>query len=374
VSAARRTPSAKRIAVLFAAGVAVAAFIFWWTRSPDADGPPARVLIPRGATFRQAAESLAAARIIRYPRLFSAYGSLRGRDRTIRAGTYTLAHGQPWEVLIDALHTGRGATTTVTIPEGWALRTIVPYLARELGISPDSLAAAARDSALRARLRVPTPDLEGYLFPDTYVFAVGSTARQVVAVLVDRFESAWRPEWNDRLTTLRRTRHEVVTLASIVEKEVRIPRERPIVAAVYWNRLRINMALQADPTIRYAANKFTGRVLYSDLNVRSPYNTYRNPGLPPGPIASPGAAAIEATLNPASVPYRFFVAAPDGHHEFRRTYAEHQIAVQQMRAAFRSDSIRRSAAADSASAVRADSSADSSAAAAGARGGRGRGR
>lgn len=345
---ARRSLAA-RLAAFIVGGAALLAVVVWFTRSPLAGDPPARLLIPRGASFRQAAESLAAHRIIRYPRLFSLYGAVRGRDRTIRAGTYTIAHGQGWDALISALHTGRGAVTIVTIPEGWGLRTIVPHLAESLLIPADSFRAAVRDSALRARLRVPTPDLEGYLFPDTYEFSVGSTARQVVAVLVARFERAWKPEWDARLPALRRTRHEIVTLASIVEKEVRVPSERPIVAGVYWNRLRARMYLQADPTVRFAASKYTGRVLYRDLDVKSPYNTYRNPGLPPGPIASPGAASLDATMNPARVPYRFFVAAPDGHHEFRRTFAEHDIAVKQMRALFRSDSIRRARQPDSAS-------------------------
>jgi UPF0755 protein len=146
-----------------------------------------------------------------------------------------------------------------------------------------------------------------------------------------------------------RTRHEIVTLASIVEKEVRLAEELPVVAAVYWNRLRIGMPLQADPTVIYAMGRSAPRVTYADLEIRSPYNTYRNPGLPPGPIASPGAAALEATLFPAQVPYRYFVAHPDGHHEFRTTYREHLAAIQQVRARARADSARRARAADSAS-------------------------
>ena len=356
-----------RVLALLAASLVTLALVVWLTGTP-ADQPRVRLLIPRGASFREAAESLAAHRIIRYPRVFSFYASMRGRDRTIRAGTYTITPGQSWDDLIHTLHTGRGAVAIVTIVEGWGLRTIVPHLAESLMLPIDSVNAAVRDVAIRTRLRIPTTTLEGYLFPDTYEFAVGSTARQVVAVLVARFERAWKPEWDARLTALRRTRHEIVTLASIVEKEVRVASERPIVAGVYWNRLRANMFLQADPTVRFAANKYTGRVLYSDLNVKSPYNTYRNPGLPPGPIASPGAAALEATMNPARVPYRFFVAAPDGHHEFRRTFAEHAIAVQQMRALFRAEETRRARGADTA-APRRDSGRDTASAAGRGRGG-----
>lgn len=331
-------------------GLVLIAVALWSVRSETAEvrGGPVRVFVPAGATFRNAADSLAAAGLVRWPRLFSMYATIKGRDRTIRAGTYSLARGQRWDSLINALHTGRGVIITVTIPEGWSLRQITPHLARTLEIARESLEVAVRDSAMRARLGVPTPTLEGYLFPDTYVFALGTGARQVVAAMVARFENAWRAEWTERLAAMRRTRHEIVTLASIVEKEVRLSEERPVVAAVYWNRLRINMPLQADPTIIYALGRSTARVLYSDLEVKSPYNTYRNPGLPPGPIAAPGAASLEATVNPAQVPYRYFVAHPDGHHEFRSTYREHLVAIQQVRARARADSIRRARAADSA--------------------------
>ena len=139
-------------------------------------------------------------------------------------------------------------------------------------------------------------------------------------------------------------RHDIVTLASIVEKEVRRGEERPVVAAVYLNRLRARVPLQADPTVQYALGKKPGRVYFRDLRVNSPYNTYKVAGLPPGPIASPGAASLQAALYPAKVPYRYFVAHPDGHHEFRRTYAEHLLAIKLVRAAARADSSRRATA------------------------------
>jgi UPF0755 protein len=131
-----------------------------------------------------------------------------------------------------------------------------------------------------------------------------------------------------------------MTMASIVEKEARVAAERPIIAAVYWNRLKVPMRLQADPTVQYALPAHTERVLYKDLETESPYNTYKNDGLPPGPIASPGEASIEAALSPANVPYLYFVAHPDGHHEFRTTFAEHERAVAAMRRAARAAGTR----------------------------------
>lgn len=292
----------------------------------DAGQPVRRVRIPQGATFAAAADSLKSAGVLGSPRLFRMYAAVTQRDRDIKAGTYLLEPGLSWNDLIDALTAGRGIEHSVTIPEGLPLREILPLLARGTGAPLESLWHAARDSSLRARLGVPTPDLEGYLFPDTYRFMYGTSAREAVRDMVRRFEEVWDTRWDARLTELGRTRHEILTLASIVEKEARLDAERPVIAAVYHNRLRQNMPLQADPTVQYALGEHRTRVLYRDLKVDSPYNTYRNRGLPPGPIASPGRASIEAALYPANVPYRYFVAHPDGHHEFRVTFEEHTAA------------------------------------------------
>ncbi|OYV72251.1 MAG: hypothetical protein B7Z72_05180 [Gemmatimonadetes bacterium 21-71-4] len=172
---------------------------------------------------------------------------------------------------------------------------------------------------------------EGYLFPDTYTFPEGTTAREAVGAMVAQFERTWKPAWTARLDTIDMSRNDLMTLASIVEKEAKLPEERPVIAAVYMNRLRAGMLLQADPTVQYALPQHETRLLYKDLKVKSPYNTYRHLGLPPGPIASPGKASILAALYPAHVPYKYFVAAPDGHHEFRVDYKGHEEAVREMR-------------------------------------------
>jgi UPF0755 protein len=295
------------------------------------DAAPVRVVVPNGATFAEAADSLERTGVIGSARLFRLYASLRKRDRALKAGTYELRPGQSWSALLSALTEGRGLVATVTIPEGFGLAAIVPLLARQLAVPADSVAAAVRDSSLRRALGVPTETLEGYLFPETYSFALGTPARDAVREMTAEFEKRWRPAWTARLDTLGMTRHEVVTLASIVEKEARVPDERPLIAAVYCNRLREGMLLQADPTVQYALGQHVDRVLYSHLETASPYNTYRHPGLPPGPIASPGTASLEAALYPADVPYLFFVARPDGRHEFRTTFAEHTKAREEVR-------------------------------------------
>lgn len=310
-----------------------------------------RVLVPRGATLRIAAESLAKAGVVQNATVFRLYGMLRGSDRSIRAGTYVFKRGTSWGEVLDDLRGGKGLEHAITIPEGWSLIQIVPQLARVLEVPVDSVQAAVRDTALLHRLDVPTPTLEGYLFPDTYVFPDGTTARAAIRVMVERFERVWQPEWNARVQALAMSRHDVMALASIVEKEARLPEERPVIAAVYLNRLKAGMLLQADPTVQYALGKHVARVLYKDLEVDSPYNTYKHTGLPPGPIASPGKPSIVAALNPASVPYTYFVAHPDGHHEFTTNFAAHSIAVRGARrewdsvAALRRDTVRPSSAA-----------------------------
>lgn len=297
-------------------------------------GEAVRVTIPPRATMRVASDSLAKAGVIHFPKLFRVYASVRRSDRGIKSGTYALHRDAGWNFVLDALRGGKGIVHIVTIPEGFSLSQIASALATKLGVPVDSVIAAASDTALLHRLDVPTPTLEGYLFPDTYIFPDRTTARAAIDAMAHRFEQVWKPEWTARLDTLHLARNDVLTLASIVEKEAKVPEERPVIAAVYLNRLRDGMLLQADPTVQYALGKHVARVLYKDLDVESAYNTYKHKGLPPGPIASPGRASIEAALYPANVPYEYFVAFPDGHHEFRADLKSHEQAKLEARKAW----------------------------------------
>ncbi|MBA2686534.1 MAG: endolytic transglycosylase MltG [Gemmatimonadaceae bacterium] len=296
-------------------------------------GQPVRVIISRGSSFSDATDSLAKAKIVKWPTGFRLMARMSGKDRNIKPGTYLLKKGTAWSEVLSALNGGRGVVNSVTIPEGFMLRQIVPLLAKRLELPVDSINAAVRDTTLRARLDVPTETLEGYLFPDTYAFPDGTKARNAVSEMVKRFEREWKKEWDARLVELAMNRNDIIALASIIEKEARLPEERPVISAVYHNRLKKQMLLQADPTVQYALPAHTQRVLYRDLEVKSPYNTYQNPGLPPGPIASPGGPSIVAALFPANVAYLYFVAFPDGHHEFRTTLSEHEQAKRQSQSA-----------------------------------------
>ena len=214
----------------------------------DPHDVPAHVVIPIGSTFRAAADSLARADIVEWPRVFRLYASVTHRDRELKAGTYLLQRGISWSEALDALTRGTGLVHTVTIPEGWDVAEIVPVLSRALLVPPESVLAAVRDTALLARVGSGGETLEGYLFPDTYSFPDGTTSRAAVAEMVRAFERTWKPEWDDERAALGMSRGDVVTLASIIEKEARLSEERPVISAVYHNRLRLGMPLQADPT------------------------------------------------------------------------------------------------------------------------------
>jgi UPF0755 protein len=297
----------------------------------DTNTTEVRVVIPRGATLRSAADSLARARVIGSAFFFRVYTAFTKHDRSLRAGTYLLKPSMTWSELFAVLHGGKSVEPMITIPEGWSLNQIVPQLARVIHASPESIEVVVRDTALRHELDVPTETIEGYLFPDTYVIPEGTSPRQAIRLMVSKFEQTWQPAWDSVLQKRAMSRNDVMALASIVEKEARRPEERPVIAAVYMNRLKAGMLLQADPTVQYAIGHHVTRVLYRDLEINSPYNTYRNKGLPPGPIASPGKPSIVAALNPANVPYLYFVAHPDGHHEFTTTLAQHAQAVKRAR-------------------------------------------
>jgi UPF0755 protein len=299
--------------------------------SPTPHGAPIRVIIPRGSTFAAATDSLKHAALISNPLFFRIYARFKKEDRNIKPGTYLLKRGTPWSDIVSALNGGKGLVNTITIPEGFGLIQIVPLLAEALDVPVDSVNAVVRDSAMRAQVGATAETLEGYVFPDTYAFPVGTSAREAISEMVKRFEREWKPAWNARLDSIGLDRNKAVTLASIVEREARKPEERPVIAAVYLNRLKAGMLLQADPTVQFALGKHTPRVFFKDLEIDSPYNTYKYPGLPPGPIASPGGPSLLAALNPAKVDYLYFVAAPDGHHEFRKTLTEHEEAKKEVR-------------------------------------------
>jgi UPF0755 protein len=298
-------------------------------------GPPERVTVPSGASLSTVADSLQAHDVLRSRLWFQLLSRARRIDRNLQAGTYEIPRGaSAWKILT-ILASGKVMLTRFTVPEGLTLLELADLVEQELGIPAESLRVAASAPELRSALQVNAPTLEGYLLPETYQLPIAVTARELVRTMTQQFSQHWEPGWYARMDSLGWTVAQVVTLASIVEGEARYDEERAIIAGVYTKRLRMGMALQADPTVQYAIQLRTGqrkpRLYFRDLETASPYNTYLHAGLPPGPVNSPGTESIRAALYPADVPYLFFVAQPDGHHVFSRTLAEHNRAVVDVR-------------------------------------------
>jgi len=316
----------KLILVLLLAAAAYGAW-FHETQWPvrGAGDPPQPLVVAQGAGVLDIGRQLQQLGLVRHPEVFRLYVLSRGQTGRLRAGEYSLEGSMSVEQIVDKLVRGDVVRHTVTFPEGTNLDDMA-RLAAAKGIPVEAFLAAARNPAAIADLDPDAKDLEGYLFPDTYDIPRGpEPAAQLVARMVRRFRTVMAPELA-RLPT-GRTLRQVVTLASIVETETARPEERPRVAAVFLNRLQKRMPLQTDPTVIYALRKvgtWDGNIRKGDLDVDSPYNTYRFPGLPPGPIASPGRASLQAALHPAESRELYFVSKNDGSHQFSETLAEHE--------------------------------------------------
>ena len=304
---------------------------------------PVNVTVQQGENPATIAKKLERAGIIRSAEHFGVLAGLMGVESQLNAGEYELTRGMPTTVVIDRLR--RSVTLpqfVLTIPEGWRLEQIGEHLERKgiASVADFQAALAATDyNAPFLAQRPPGASLEGYLFPDTYFFTVKATAHDIVARLLATFNEKFPPELQQQAMSHGLSLHQVVTLASIVEREAQVPAERPIIASVYLNRIKQGMPLQADPTTQYALAADPASVAkygwwkrdltLDDLKIRSPYNTYVVNGLPPGPIANPGEASLRAVAQPAQTDYLFFVAKPDGSHAFSRSLDEHNRNVQQ---------------------------------------------
>lgn len=298
------------------------------------DAPKERVTIPPGSSVRVVAESLAAHRVISSTRWFRLMARVGGYERRLRVGAYELPRGAGALVSLREIASGNAVLTRFTVPEGFTVLEIAGAAERDLGIPRADVLEASRDTALLRKFGVPAATFEGFLRPETYLFAPGIDATTLVRTMAETFRGDWDPRWTESAAAQGLDRLAVVTLASIVEGEAAVDSDRPLVAAVYRNRIRNGMPLQADPTVQYAIQLATGkrkpRLYAKDYEFESPYNTYLHPGLPPGPVGAPSRKSIEATLAPAPVPYLYFVAGPDRRHIFSRTYDEHLRAVRRV--------------------------------------------
>ncbi len=282
-------------------------------------------VVEPGEGLSEIAMTLHGVGLIRERRAFSALAVLMGKSRDLKAGPYRGSSDEwAWE-LVNRLAAGDVEDTSVTVPEGLWMAEIARRMDPWVEGGADSFLAAATDSDFVRSLGVPGPTAEGYLFPDTYRIVPGSPARDAVREMVGQFFRVWRTHLAARAGSAPLDMNQVVTLASIVEAEARVPEERPRIAAVYLNRLRLGLPLQADPTVNYALGERRPKTLLEDLENPSPYNTYRWPGLPPGPIGSPGLGSLRAVLWPTPESRElYFVARGDGTHLFARDFDEHR--------------------------------------------------
>ncbi len=293
--------------------------------------PEKFVTVNRGFSVSQIGAELQKAGVIRSGRLFGWYVRLRHPTASLKAGEYRFDRPLDLQQVVEKLIRGDIFFQRVTIPEGYCAEDIAKaFVSHGIG-KLAGFREATRDISLIAKVDPQAQDLEGYLFPDTFLLARNTTEKEVVERMVQGFLRAWTPERQQRARALNMTPREVVTLASIIEKETGQPIERPLVSAVFHNRLKQNIKLGSDPTVVYGVKlvkEYDGVIHKSDLQLDSPYNTYLYAGLPPGPIASPGLASLDAALNPAEVDYLYFVSRNDGSHFFSVQYRDHMRAVQ----------------------------------------------
>lgn len=296
---------------------------------PSKDLAPYKIVsIPDGSTFQQVATLLERERLIKSRTAFILLGRTQSADRKIRAGEYELNAGMIPAEILSKLINGQVVLHPITIPEGLSMVQIADLMAQHEVVDRAEFLRLARDPSFIASLGLKVATLEGYLYPDTYKFPRSMKPRDVVATMVDHFRQVFSPELRARALELNMTEHEVVTLASVIEKETASEGERTDISAVFHNRLKKHIPLQSDPTVIYGLTNFDGNIRKKDLSTPSPYNTYRVTGLPPGPIANPGLPAIRATLYPSNSQALYFVSRNDGTHQFSATLAQHNEAVE----------------------------------------------
>ncbi|MBN2231234.1 MAG: endolytic transglycosylase MltG [Deltaproteobacteria bacterium] len=291
--------------------------------------PPQEFTITPGTPANRIGRDLETAGCITSAWRFRLLLRLQNTAGALQAGTYRFPPRSSPATIIDMLCSGRVAVYQLTVPEGLTLREIAGLVERA-GICPAAdFAAAAAAPALLERHGITAPNAEGYLFPDTYGYTRADDGAALTERMVNTFNRRFAAATADSSPrAAARSRHELITIAAIIEKETAVPEEKPLVAAVIYNRLDRRMHLACDPTVIYGlGEEFDGNLRRCDLRHPSPYNTYRHRGLPPGPICSPGFAAIAAAVRPAEVDYLYFVARPDGRHHFSATLSEHNRAV-----------------------------------------------
>lgn len=302
-------------------------YITFFTPASAGDKSIQTIYIPKGTSFRVVAASLERSGIIRDSGTLERAASFLGAYKKIKAGEYELSSSMTPVEILNILVEGRVKKYLVTIPEGFNIKEIAATLNAAGLVETDEFLEKAMDRAYVQRLGFSGQTLEGYLFPDTYIFTKGMSVDEMISKMAGRFRSVYQSEFEELARRKKMPIEKLLTLASIIEKETGVADERPLISSVFHNRLKKGIRLQSDPTVIYGLKDFNGNLTRTHLRTKTPYNTYMNYGLPPGPIANPGKEAIRAALNPTDGDYLYFVSRNDGTHYFSRSLKEHNKAV-----------------------------------------------
>lgn len=320
--------SAVAISVLLIASSAVLTYLHFLDSSPGTGKTAVIFEFPSGVTMSRISSDLAKNHVISSSLLFVLHARLEGADSDIKAGTYRFSDGMSPRQILKKLVDGDIYAFRFSVPEGYSIYQIAELLDKRGIFKKDSFLSKCFDSSLLAALGIRARSTEGYLYPSTYEIAPRMDEASLVRLMVTKFRSVYTNRYSKRAETERLTLSKLLTLASMIEKEAVVPQERPLIASVFINRLKLKMPLQSDPTAVYGLRAFAGKISRQDILRNTPYNTYMISGLPPGPIGNPGDGAIEAVLSPAKTDFLYFVAKKDGTHHFSSTLAEHNRAVE----------------------------------------------
>jgi UPF0755 protein len=296
--------------------------------TPAGDGKVSRVFdFPEGYTLRKFAGDLERGGVISSGKMLVFYARMKGADARVKAGSYQFTDGMSAAEMLRKMVAGDIFAYRFAVPEGYSLYQVAELLESKGLYRKDDFMKQCFDRSLLQELGIGGKSVEGYLYPSTYTIPPATTASDLIKMMVGQFNKVYGQKFAAKAQAAGLATRDVITLASMIEKEAVAPGERPLIASVFLNRLRIGMPLQSDPTAVYGIRAFTGSVTKQDIQRNTPYNTYLIKGLPPGPIGSPGSAAIEAVLVPAHTGYLYFVARKDGTHQFSVNLEEHNRAV-----------------------------------------------
>jgi UPF0755 protein len=306
----------------------LAAFLYSHIFLPSQpNGQPVEVRIEPGDSFAAVVRKLHQEKVISNERLFALWARLTGVEKKIHWGLYRFDGSLSPRDILERMVLGKGIFETVTVPEGLTVKEIAELLSQMQIADGEKFLAAAADPQTLSLYGLQDKGAEGYLFPDTYHFTPGTPERDIFIAMAERFRKTTEPLLERDRQSIGRTSHEIVILASMIEKETGIEAERPLVSAVFHNRLKLHMPLQSDPTVIYGLKQFNGNLTRRDLESPTPYNTYRISALPPGPICNPSLSSVKAALHPAQVSYLYFVSKNDGTHVFSDKFEAHKQAV-----------------------------------------------